>query len=84
MLNDSTLNRLERELGDLHNRERGLTSEIREAQTKHQQNLRHLEDELNRELSDIDRQRNKIENDIHYKESEIERRRDQLLREQQK
>lgn len=84
MLNDSTLNRLERDLGDLHNRESGLTDEIRQAQTEHQQKLRALESELESELSRIDHLRTKLKNDIHYKENEIERRRDQLLHEQAK
>jgi predicted nucleic acid-binding Zn-ribbon protein len=84
MLNDSTLTRLERDLRDLHDRERGLTDEIRQAQTDHQQKLRELESDLDRELARIDHLRTRIKNDIHYKQSEIERRRDQLLHEQAK
>lgn len=82
MLNDPTLNRLESDLNKLHIQERELTNEIRQAQTKHQQNARQLEEDLNRELERIDRERKRLSNDIHFKESELSRHRDDLIKKQ--
>jgi chromosome segregation ATPase len=80
MLNDPTLRRIESDIKKIHDKERELADQIREAQNTHQQRVRELERQLQSELEHIDRERRSAANDLRFKEAELERHRDDLLK----